>query len=298
MKDFILSSLQNLPFIAPQDAANGAKSPSTLACTLATEDTTGYDGPAFSEVAREMARAGKILVICTEQGQLKMANGELFDTGNHPVEMFVPMLHLANAGYDFDFVTPTGKPVVLEQWAMPEKDENVKGIRALYKDALSSPLSAEALSNDDLGVYDAVFIPGGHGALLGLPDDANVGRLLNWFFDNDRHMLSICHGPAAFLSMALNGSASPLKGYAIAAFPDTMDRITPFIGYMPGTMPWFFGEKLEGHGIEIVNAMANGTCHTDRRVITGDSPVAANDFGKMAAAALTKARDTKASARS
>ena len=54
-----------------------------------------------------------------------------FNTGNHPVEMFVPMLHFKDVGFTFDIATARGKPVVLEMWAYPNKDESVK---ALYEE--------------------------------------------------------------------------------------------------------------------------------------------------------------------
>lgn len=91
------------------------------------------------------------------------------------------------------------------------------------------------------------------------------------------------HGPAALLGL---GDDFPYAGYSIAAFPDRVDRFTPTIGYLPGRMPWWFGEKLEAKGVSIVNKLATGTCHRDRRLITGDSPDAANAFGRMAAEAL------------
>ena len=44
--------------------------------------------------------------------------------------------------------------------------------------------------------------------------------------------------------------------------------------------------KLEALGVEIVNNKADDSCHTDRKLVSGASPKAANDFGQMAARAL------------
>ena len=66
-----------------------------------------------------------MLVICTEQRNMTMANGKKFSTGNHPVETLVPMMHLRDAGFELEIVTPTGAPVQIEMWAMPRKDEAV-----------------------------------------------------------------------------------------------------------------------------------------------------------------------------
>ena len=53
---------------------------------------------------------------------MQMENGKKFSTGNHPVEAILPMLHLQDVGFDFNIVTPTGKPVVFEMWAIPHED--------------------------------------------------------------------------------------------------------------------------------------------------------------------------------
>jgi len=62
--------------------------------------------------------------------------------------------------------------------------------------------------------------------------------------------------------------------------------MTPKIGYMPGHMPRYFGEKLQKLGVEIINKKSEGNCHHDRKLITGDCPLATNKFGIMAANAL------------
>ena len=67
-----------------------------------------------------------------------------------------------------------------------------------------------------------------------------------------------------------------------------MDKQSPMIGYMPGHMPWIYGERLNKLGVTILNEEADNTCHVDRKLITGASPLAANNFGKLAANALLK----------
>ena len=143
---------------------------------------------------------------------------------------------------------------------------------------------------EDDADYLAVYIPGGHGAMLGLPDNNDLKELIRWSHKKELHMLAICHGPAALLAENLDNDKDSFlyKGYSIAAFPDAVDKQTPMIGYMPGHMPWKFGEKLKALGVTIINKKADKTCHIDRKLITGASPQAANDFGKLAATELLK----------
>ena len=53
--------------------------------------------------------------------------------------------------------------------------------------------------------YIAVYLPGGHGAMLGLPDNPDLGELLRWAHRSNRFTLAICHGPAALLAAADQG---------------------------------------------------------------------------------------------
>ncbi len=259
-------------------------SPSRAALKAAVKSKTDYDGTLYRPAYKGADK--KILIIATEQEHLKMDNGKLFLTGNHPVELFVPMLHWQRAGFKFDFATIHGQAVKLEHWAMPTADEDVMDIYRGYKDKLTQPLRLKTVADNlESSNYFAVFIPGGHGAIIDLPFSNEVKRILMWAQQNDKYIVSICHGPAAFIAASLNQGDHPFlfKGYQVAAFPDGSDKILPSLGYLPGKMPWFFGEKLENLGVEIVNKIATGKVYQDLKVITGDSPLAANKLGRISA---------------
>lgn len=230
----------------------------------------------------------KILLIGADERYLLTGNGTFFSTGNHPVETLLPMYHLHKAGFEFDIATLSGYPVKFEFWAMPTQDKEITGLFDHYHDKFKQPLRlsdviARGLDDAD---YIAVFIPGGHGALIGLPESTDIKHTLEWAASRDRFVISLCHGPAAFLSV---GDSTLYQGYKICAFPDAMDATTPDIGYMPGPLTWKFGEKLEALGFEILNGdKISGMVHQDRKMLTGDSPLAANALGKLATEALLK----------
>lgn len=294
----ILDNAKETLGLQAQEIEAGVYIPSKSSLKLAAPSKTNYDN---TEYDTPYTGNKKILMVCSEQQYMTMENGKKFDTGNHPVEMMVPLLHFKKAGFDTDIFTPTGASVKVEQWAMPEDDDDVKQIYAEYQSKLESPKSiADFVKNDmaNSDDYAAIFIPGGHGAMLGLPEDKNLGELLRWGHENDLFTLAICHGPAALLSANLNGSDKAddkserdfiFKGYEMVAFPTGMDKQMPKIGYLPGTMPWYFGEKLEDLGVTISNKLATGSTHQDRKLISGDGPLAANEFGKLSATELLKA---------
>ena len=280
--------LKKLLGIAPNLESDGSYSPSKLALKLATVDKTDFESISYTKYEGSKS---KILVIFTEQKNMEMQNGKLFSTGNHPVETLVPMLHLKNAGFDFEIATPTGKPVVLEMWAFPEKDEQVKSLYNEYKSSFERPKNLQDFAATSLSAqesYAAVFVPGGHGAMLGIPEDKNVRKILNWAHEKELFTVTLCHGPAALLATTLNDQKFLYAGYNMAVFPHSVDKMTPKIGYLPGPVPWELSEKLASLGATIVNAKADKTVCLDRKLITGASPLAANELGKLAAETLLK----------
>jgi len=278
--------IKNILGIAPTLESDGSYSPSKLALKLATSNKTDYEHVVYKKY---QGKKSKILVIFTEQKNMKMENGKLFSTGNHPVEALLPMMHLKNAGFNFEISTPTGKPVVFEMWAFPEKDENVKNFYEEYKSEFEHPKKLQDfvdISDAESEAFTAVFIPGGHGAMLGIPEDKNVGKILSWAHENNLFTITLCHGPGSLLSTMLNDQPFLYKNYKMAVFPDAVDKMTPIIGYLPGQMPWGLSEKLKSLGANIINTKADKTVCLDRKLITGASPLAANNLGKLAAQTL------------
>ena len=274
--------------LAPTLESDGSYSPSKMALKIAVSAKTDFENISYQKYE---GKKSKILVIFTETKNLEMKNGKYFSTGNHPVEALLPMLHLKNAGFEFEIATPTGKPVVFEMWAFPEKDEYVKAIYNENKPSFEKPIKLSDFitsSFDQSDSYAAVFVPGGHGSMIGIPEDKNVGEILRWAHESDLFTISLCHGPGAFLSTTLGNQEFLYKGYNMAVFPDSVDNKTPMFGYLPGKMPYGLSEKLKSLSVNLMNTKMDKTVCVDRRLITGSSPLASNELGKVASNTLLK----------
>jgi molecular chaperone Hsp31 and glyoxalase 3 len=266
--------------------AEGNYDPSPFTILIATSSKTKYTKQDFGT---KYAGTKPILVVATDEGLMTMANGKVFSTGNHPVEMFVPMLHFRDAGFSFDFATASGKPVVLERWAYPSNDENVKALHEQVREMMEKPKKLEDIPN--LDNYSALFVPGGHGCMINLPTNVALGKLLNIAHGRALPTVTLCHGPSVFLATCLEGTGQTecaYTGYKTMCFTDKTDAFTPKVGYLPGHMPWKVQEAIEAKGLEVVNKSETGAVSTDRELITGDSPDAANKLGIVAAPLLVK----------
>jgi len=284
--------IRKLLGIAPTKEKNGAGYiPSPLGRKFGVDKVSGYKATNFG--GKKYTGKKKVLVLCTEERYFKMTNGKLFSTGNNVQETMIPLMHLVNGGFDFDVVTPTGKPAIHEEWSVPINDKAVLKFRGENKTKFDKPHSLKELVKNnklnDESDYIALFLPGGHGSMVGLPEDENVGQLLRWIKASDRYLVAVCHGPAAMMATAKNNKEpNPYKGYKMVAFPDKFDKQSPSLGYLPGQLTWFQCEALEKEGIEIINDKITGATHIDRKLISGDSPKACDDLGKIMVDALFK----------
>lgn len=269
--------------LTAQKRDDGTYDPSPFTLMMGTSKTTKY---VAQEYEIKYTGSKPILVLCTDVGGMEMKNGKVFNTGNHPVEMLVPMLHFQDAGFSFEIATPTGGAVVFEMWAYPTSDEKVKALYDSLQTQLEKPKKFSEV-NDLAKNYSAIFIPGGHGAMISLPQNFELGEILHEAHKEELPTVTLCHGPAALLSTNLKKEFA-YKGYKAVCFTDKTDGMTPSFGYLPGHMPWKCQEGLETQGMTIINTTETGQVTQDRELITGDSPDAAHNLGVFAAPILAK----------
>lgn len=280
----------------PDQAEDNAFFPSPYSLSQYTSSKTDYDGTTYPQPYKGDK---KILMIATDERYILMQNEKFFSTGNHPVEMLLPMFHLDNAGFEFDVATLSGNPVKLEMWAMPSEDKTVLDTYNKYLEQLKKPVKLADILQDVIAEnspYAGVFIPGGHGVLAKIPESLEVKHVLKWAMDHDKYVITLCHGPASLLAAGVDETPENylFKGYEICVFPDALDKGANIdIGYMPGKLQWLVGENLEKLGVKILNKGITGQVHKDRKLLTGDSPLASHNLGKLAAETLLADPDLK-----
>lgn len=274
---------------AADAAEHNAFFPSEYSLGQYVPPKTDFDGA--TGAPKRTSGPSKVLTILTDERYLPLQDGSFFSTGNHPVETLLPLMHLRAAGYDIDIATLSGNMAKFELWAMPAEDEAVKKAWQELLPQVESPSAltsiADALAGDS--DYAAVFIPGGHGATINLADSPVVGRVLAWALENERPVITLCHGPAALLSAKEASGKNLFAGYSAMVFPDALDSGPNLeIGYLPAKMTWLVAEELSKNDVTVLNDDMTGAVHRDRILLTGDSPLASNALGRLAVETLTQ----------
>lgn len=140
----------------------------------------------------------------------------------------------------------------------------------------NDPRSLAEMSDEEMAGFDAVFAPGGHGPMVDLADNPDVGRLLGILQNKSATIAALCHGPAALLSAGGREDGQWLfEGYRMTSFTDEEEDQT-----RPGKkgMPWYVDTALKNAGAVFDDAPAAWTSHVvvDRNLVTGQNPMSSD----------------------
>jgi putative intracellular protease/amidase len=134
------------------------------------------------------------------------------------------------------------------------------------------PVALSSLSDAQLSEFDAVFAPGGHGPMVDLADNPDVGRLLAALQARRAPIAALCHGPAILLSAPERADGLWLfDGYRMTSFTDEEEDQTE-AGRLG--MAWLLDVALKNAGAVFDDGPSAWTSHVvvDRNLITGQNP--------------------------
>jgi putative intracellular protease/amidase len=153
--------------------------------------------------------------------------------------------------------------------------ENLATERAASLQALPGfqhPVALSSLTDAELAEFDAVFAPGGHGPMVDLAGNPDVGRLLAALQARRAPIAALCHGPAMLLAAPERADGLWLfDGYRMTSFTDEEEDQTE-----PGLLglAWLLDVALKNAGAVFDDGPAAWVSHVvvDRNLITGQNP--------------------------
>jgi putative intracellular protease/amidase len=174
-------------------------------------------------------------------------------------------------------VTPVLSSEQLRALARHLNNESVasaayKAERLASIETLLHPLNLSQMSDEEILSFDALFFPGGHGAMVDLPSNADVGRAVRLLHLREKTVATVCHGPAAFLSAGSGPDGAWLfDGYKLVSVTDEEEDQIPF-GKLG--MPWYLESELKNYGAIFDDGDAAWVSHVvvDRNLVTAQNP--------------------------
>ncbi|QDG89935.1 type 1 glutamine amidotransferase domain-containing protein [Pseudarthrobacter sp. NIBRBAC000502770] len=229
-----------------------------------------------------------ILMVVSAADSLTMKDGSEHPTGYWAEELVVAHQTLTQAGNTVHIATPGGRKPTVDQVSLAAEsaggEDRAQGFRD-YLEKIDGELAHPlVLADVDAAAYDAVVMPGGHGPMADLYQDADLGRLLVSANRDGKIIAPFCHGPAGLLSATDDDGGFAFKGRRLTVFTNEEE-----LGGGTGeNTPWLVEDALKEKGAVIENGAAwSSNVVRDGNLITGQNPQSSEDVAKEVLAALS-----------
>lgn len=157
----------------------------------------------------------------------------------------------------------------------PEDGFNIKDPASVIfreSDGFNALNESKKLDEVDVDLYDAIFFPGGLGPMVDMLHDPVVKKTITHFYETDRVVGAVCHGPVAMLNVQLPDGTFLLEGMRVAAFTTAEE-----IGHSEHDVPFMLDAEMIKQGA--VHTQANPFERhvvVDGLLITGQNPASAS----------------------
>jgi putative intracellular protease/amidase len=200
-----------------------------------------------------------ILMIVTNHTEIKEGK----PTGIWLSEFAEAYIEFTEKDYMVTVASPLGGKSTVDPGSV---DENTPAVILNTEKYLQDTLKLDDISHEP---FDAIFLPGGHGTMFDLPDNQKLHKLLRDFYEEDKIIAAVCHGPAGLVGATLSNGQPLIAGKRINAFTDREEADTglgPFL-------PFLLESKIRDLG-SIFVAAPNWSSHyeMDGNLITGQNP--------------------------
>ncbi|MGG3663785.1 type 1 glutamine amidotransferase domain-containing protein [Bacillus gobiensis] len=201
----------------------------------------------------------KVLMVVTNHTEISEGK----TTGIWLSEFAEAYIEFTSKGFGVTVASPLGGEGPVDPGSV---DESAPQQILDAKKYLENTMKLDEVSSEG---FDAIFLPGGHGTMFDLPHSQKLQELLRDFYEADKIVAAVCHGPAGLIGATLSNGQPLVAGKRVNAFTDSEEAETTLDQYMP----FLLESKLRELGAIFV-AAPNWNTHyeADGNLITGQNP--------------------------
>lgn len=215
-----------------------------------------------------MDRTNKILIIVTNVGEYEKVG---MRTGLWLGELTHFYDYVKEHGYEVDIASPSGGFVPLDPESLAHEVLGELGTDKRYHDRDFMDLLENTKRAADVNVedYDAIYFTGGHGVMFDFRGD-DLGALTARFYETDRVVSAVCHGPVGLLDVPLSSGDPLVKGKNVTGFSWPEEEAAQ----RDDAVPFSLQDELKKLGANYSMADEPFETHVieDGRLITGQNP--------------------------
>ncbi|RDY61537.1 type 1 glutamine amidotransferase domain-containing protein [Flagellimonas nanhaiensis] len=209
---------------------------------------------------------GKILAVVTSAGTM----GNSGKTTGYELTELARAYYIFKAnGFEVDIASPEGgePPVVIDDEDMGAFDY------AFLNDSIAQYKTRHTIKMEDVVPedYQAVFFAGGKGAMFDFPDNKSIQSLLKNYYQSNKVIGAVCHGPSALVNVTLDNGRPLLENKNVSGFTNKEELL--LISDAESIFPFLLQDKLTERGANFdEGAMYLEKISHDKNLITGQNP--------------------------
>ncbi len=132
------------------------------------------------------------------------------------------------------------------------------------------------LSDVNVGLYDAIFVPGGLAPMVDMPEHPLLKQVIRETYERQAVVGAVCHGPVSLLNVKLSNGSYLVDGKNISSFTNEEEQ-----GYAEDDVPFDMETALTKQGAKFHKGKPWGPFSIqDGKLVTGQNPASALEVGQ------------------
>lgn len=219
----------------------------------------------LTQGARAETTATKpILMVVTSASKID----EQHTTGLWLEEFAVPYTFFKKAGQQVVVASPGGESVdvPIDPRSKPTPEQEKQWAEAIPALKGTRKIDSNLMAED----YSAIFVCGGHGAMIDLAKHEELQRVIGFFAKQEKPIGAVCHGPAPLVHVTGADGKPLVAGKRVTAFTDAEERAVE----LEKLMPFLLETRLRELGANFSAAPEKFAAHSvrDGKLVTGQNP--------------------------
>ena len=189
--------------------------------------------------------APKVLIVASSHDRMGTTDHR---TGVWLEELATPYYALLDGGAEVTFASIKGGPIPWDPRSLPaeagegpgeepkeQQEEVPASVHRFLSDERATRLAQDtpALSSVEVGSFDAIFLPGGHGVMWDAAEDEVLAQAVGSLFDGGKLVAAVCHGPAGLVKARRQDGRPIVEGLRVSGFANTEEEAVGLTSVVP-----------------------------------------------------------------